>query len=176
MLTKDAAIEGSNEGVRLRSLETVRLDGATGRPPLQRLFSTFLRGRAGIGLLLLRAALGVTAAYQGILRLPGPSDASNPSWGQWILCLTLIVSGAALVLGFLTPFAGLGAGISFLGMAVKWLPLTAIDLRDARLLALGGVVAAVSIVLLGPGAFSLDAYWFGRREIVIPPSLPPPEP
>lgn len=176
MLTKDAAIEGSNRGARLRSLETVRLNGATGRPPLQRLFSTFLRGRAGIGLLLLRAALGVIAASQGVLRLPWPSDASNPSLGQWILCLTLIVSGTALVLGFLTPFASAGAGLCFLGMALKWLPLPATDLRDARLLALVCLVAAVSIALLGPGAFSLDAHWFGRREIVIPPSLRPPEP
>jgi len=29
---------------------------------------------------------------------------------------------------------------------------------------------AAAIVLLGPGAFSLDARLFGRREIIIPPS------
>jgi hypothetical protein len=30
-------------------------------------------------------------------------------------------------------------------------------------------VIAVALCLLGPGAFSLDARWFGRREVVIPP-------
>jgi hypothetical protein len=28
---------------------------------------------------------------------------------------------------------------------------------------------ALAIALLGPGAISLDAYFFGRRKIVIPP-------
>jgi hypothetical protein len=28
---------------------------------------------------------------------------------------------------------------------------------------------AVAVALMGPGAFSLDARLFGRREIVIPP-------
>jgi len=30
------------------------------------------------------------------------------------------------------------------------------------------VILAAAIALLGPGAFSLDARLFGRREIVIP--------
>jgi uncharacterized membrane protein YphA (DoxX/SURF4 family) len=32
---------------------------------------------------------------------------------------------------------------------------------------------AVAVALLGPGAFSLDARLFGRREIVIPPVSTP---
>lgn len=156
-------------------VDLVRVDGATGRPSLQRLFSTFLRGRPGIGLLLLRAALGVIAVSQGILCFPGTLSPSSPSLGQWILSFALVISGAALVLGFLTPLAGIGAGLCFLGMALRWFPGTPTDLHDVRLLVFGVVVTAVSIVLLGPGAFSLDAYCFGRREIVIPPSLHPPE-
>jgi hypothetical protein len=31
---------------------------------------------------------------------------------------------------------------------------------------------AAALVLLGPGALSLDARWFGRREIIIPPAAP----
>jgi uncharacterized membrane protein YphA (DoxX/SURF4 family) len=38
------------------------------------------------------------------------------------------------------------------------------------------VVMATAVLLLGPGAFSLDARFFGRREVVIPHvSSPPPE-
>jgi hypothetical protein len=36
------------------------------------------------------------------------------------------------------------------------------------------VAAAVAIVLTGPGALSLDARLFGRREIVIPRTPRPP--
>jgi hypothetical protein len=32
----------------------------------------------------------------------------------------------------------------------------------------------VAITLLGPGAFSLDARLFGRREIIIPEAARPP--
>ena len=37
------------------------------------------------------------------------------------------------------------------------------------------IVMATAIVLLGPGAFSLDARLFGRREIVIPLAARPPD-
>ena len=32
----------------------------------------------------------------------------------------------------------------------------------------GVIILAVTIALLGPGAFSLDARMFGRREILVP--------
>ena len=44
----------------------------------------------------------------------------------------------------------------------------------ARLIALIIVIVAIGIALLGPGAYSVDSYLFGRREIVIPPRLPEP--
>jgi hypothetical protein len=31
------------------------------------------------------------------------------------------------------------------------------------------LVMTAALILLGPGAFSVDSYLFGRREIVIPP-------
>ena len=121
----------------------------------------------------MRAAVGFTAAAQGVFYLLGPS---NPSSGKWLLGLVLIASGVALAAGLFTPFAGLLMGLCFLGIALSWFPAPAWGLHDARLVACGMIVTAAALTLLGPGAFSLDGRLFGRREIVIPPSSRPPEP
>jgi uncharacterized membrane protein YphA (DoxX/SURF4 family) len=147
-------------------------EGAPGRYALQRLYSTFPGGRPGIGLLLLRAAVGIAAVVGGVFYFSGPS---SPSPGIWLLGLALIASGAALAVGCLTPAAALLVGICFLGIALSWLPAPSWGLHDARTVAFGIIITAVAIALLGPGAFSLDGRLFGRREIVIPPSSRSPE-
>ncbi len=146
--------------------------GATGSYALQRLYSTFPGGNPGLGLLLLRAAVGLAAAAHGVLYLSGPSI---PSPGKWLLGLVLIVNGMALTAGFFTPVTGLLLGLCFLGIAVSWFPAPTWGLHDGRLVACGMIVTAIALALLGPGAFSLDGRLFGRREIVIPPSSRPPE-
>jgi uncharacterized membrane protein YphA (DoxX/SURF4 family) len=143
---------------------------------LQRLFSTFPHGRPGIGLLLLRTAIGVTAVVEGGLCLPVVSGVLTSSYGQWVYCLVLILSGAALVIGFLAPVAALAIGACFSLTSFGWLPEPVGGMHEARLAGLRLVIAALSLALLGPGAFSLDAYLFGRREIVIPPSVRRPQP
>ena len=148
------------------------LMASQGRYALQRLYSTFPGGRPGIGLLLLRAAVGLTAVAEGIFYISGPS---SPTSGGWLLGLLLIASGAALTAGFLTPIAGLLLALSFLGIAFSWFPEPSWGSHDARLVTFGMIVAAAALALLGPGAFSCDGRLFGRREIVIPPSLHPPE-
>jgi len=122
--------------------------------------------------LLLRAAVGLAAAAVGVLYLSG---SSNTSLDKWVVGLILIAGGAALAIGFLTPYAGLLVGVCFLGVAFSWFPVPSWDLHDARLVAFGMIITAAAIDLLGPGAFSWDGHLFGRREIVIPPASRPPD-
>jgi len=78
------------------------------------------------------------------------------------------VAGAALVLGVLTPAAGiLQAALSLWGLAMD---LASSGVHPGRQLFMGlePALLCIGVSLLGPGAFSLDAVFFGRREIVIP--------
>ncbi len=132
---------------------------------LQRLFSSFPGGCPGAGLLLLRAAIGIITIIQGTLYLANPG---NVTLGIGTIGLLSIASGVLLLIGFLTPIASALAGLGTLGTALAWFPAATQNLFDARLPTLFGVIMSAAIVLLGPGAVSLDARLFGRREIIIP--------
>jgi len=86
---------------------------------------------------------------------------------MWIAALAL-ASGAALVAGLLTPIAAALTGLGAVGIAFSFLPPPGADLADSRLVVILIAIVAVAIVCLGPGAFSVDARLFGRREIIIP--------
>ena len=131
----------------------------------QRLFSTFPGGWPGAGLFLLRAAIGVTTIIQGGLYL---SDPSNLTFGTGAFGVLAIASGALLLIGFLTPVAGALVGLGTLGVAIAWFPAATPNLFDAKLPVVFAVIVSAAIVLLGPGAVSIDARLFGRREIIIP--------
>ncbi len=81
----------------------------------------------------------------------------------WILISLGVISAACLLVGVMTPVMAtvvtLGAGI----LAVSGGLDSAIEV----------IVLAVAVALLGPGAFSLDARMFGRREIFLPNPRPP---
>ena len=133
---------------------------------LQRLFSTFPDSCPGVALLLLRAIVGVAAIVQGFLYL---SRGGKSSTGGLLLGVVLAISGVCLIIGFLTPIASILAGAGCVASEISWLPAPVTTLFDGTLVSLEMIVMAVSIALLGPGAFALDARLFGRREIVIPP-------
>jgi uncharacterized membrane protein YphA (DoxX/SURF4 family) len=78
----------------------------------------------------------------------------------WTIVVLLLASTACLLLGFVTPVAAVLIGLASLGLAFWTTPYPIQDLEV--------VVLAVVIALLGPGAFSIDARMFGRREILIP--------
>ena len=142
-----------------------------GRFPLRRLFSSFPGGKTGLGLLLLRAAFGGSACAAGVLYLSGLIQRGPLLWA---VASILILSGAALVIGFMAPLASLSAGLCGSGIVLSRVPAVPFSLVGARLVALIIVIVAIGIALLGPGAYSVDSYLFGRREIVIPPRLPEP--
>jgi uncharacterized membrane protein YphA (DoxX/SURF4 family) len=132
---------------------------------LQRLYVTFPAGRPGVGLLLLRAALGATAFGKASLYL----SAARPDIdGSSTMGLAAGICGVLLIVGFLTPLASAVYGLSTLAAAFSWLPDSEGFLGGTWCLALLIAISA-AMVLLGPGANSVDARLFGRREIIIPP-------
>jgi hypothetical protein len=122
---------------------------------LQRLFSTFASGFPGVGLLLQRlitAAAISWSVFAGFHETPHHTS----------LTLLLVDGGAAffLLVGLWTPFAGAVIACCELWMAVSggefWLPLVLATL-------------AAALAMIGPGAWSMDALLFGRKQIA-PPS------
>jgi uncharacterized membrane protein YphA (DoxX/SURF4 family) len=135
---------------------------------VQRLFSAFPDRGPGAGLLVLRVAAGTILVFQGALAHSTRGGATPELLLAW---LTLAV-GAMLIVGVLTPVAGLGAMLVSVLTASTWLPHPPADSVNSWTARLFFVVVSFAIALLGPGAFSLDAYLFGRREIVIPRQSP----
>jgi uncharacterized membrane protein YphA (DoxX/SURF4 family) len=124
---------------------------------VQKLFSAFPGGWPGLGLLLLRALVGVTLIAQ-IVPYVGSTKLTVLGWV--VTALVLIIASCCLV-GFMTPIAAIVIGLGAIALAVSSLPYTNQTLLNV-------IVLTTAIALLGPGAFSIDARMFGRREILIP--------
>jgi len=134
---------------------------------VQRLFSAFPGRGPGTGLLLLRVAVGIVVIAEGSIVLSTRGSALG-----LLMAVALILVGTMLAVGVLTPLAGLLAAITSVLGGSPWLALSSSTLVDDWVGRAFFVIVSLAIALLGPGAFSLDAYLFGRREIVIPRQSP----
>jgi uncharacterized membrane protein YphA (DoxX/SURF4 family) len=129
---------------------------------LRRLYSTFPGSLPGAGLLLLRITIGAGLLIHTFSWLIEPQTSNNGMWAPGLLALVISIS---FLLGFLTPLVGSLSALA--GIAIRWLhPEWSASMTG--LLSVSPLVMVIAITLLGPGAFSLDAYFFGRRKIIVP--------
>ncbi len=120
---------------------------------MRRLFSNFAHGPPGAGLLLLRLAAGIALIFQGIQAL-----LAGPPLGPALFQALSIGLGTLLLAGLWTPIAGALVTVDALwevfssGQPSRWIMLAAL---------------AAALVLIGPGAWSVDARLFGWRRLDI---------
>lgn len=117
---------------------------------MQRLFSTFPNGGPGAALLLLRFAAGGFLIV-GEVFVPGLF--TTEIHGAFVLL------GCTLVIGLWTPVTATIAAVleGLSALSTKGDPGTQFLM----------MVLTISLALLGPGAWSLDARVFGRKRIDI---------
>lgn len=148
-------LKGPFEGVEdQREPNTIELG-----PGLQRLFSTFPNSWPGVGLLLLRVCLGVALISFGIAGVSGtPSEPIT-------LAQNLIAAVGAIFLlaGLWTPVMGTLAALDEVWIALSRYSPGQQDMWTHIFLAM----LAVSVAMLGPGAWSIDARLFGRKRFDI---------
>jgi uncharacterized membrane protein YphA (DoxX/SURF4 family) len=130
---------------------------------LQRTFSSFPSGWAGMALLVLRVVVGALAALQAGLIITGSHTTGHLAA---LAAISMAIAGLVLVIGFLTPIASALVCLGEAGIMLTCVHAPLL-LFDSRMAAFEFVVMSGVLVILGPGAISLDARLFGRREVVI---------
>ena len=93
---------------------------------------------------------------------------SNRSLITWSLAALTFAGGAFLLAGLMTPLVAALVAAGGIAAVLSWIPLPGQALSDSYPAILNLIVLSIAIALLGPGAFSIDARMFGRREITIP--------
>lgn len=122
--------------------------GANSLAHVQRLFSTFPGSWPGLGLLILRMTVGLSP----FVVLTTTFDDTGSA--QALLACAAVLA-VCVVIGAATPFTSPALAI-FVILANQQ------EFSAAWLALVGG---STSLMLVGPGAWSLDAMLYGRRRI-----------
>lgn len=131
------------------------------------MFSMFPDGWPGAGLLLLRLATGVVLISQSVEYF---GEKHEVGLEGVVLAALASAVGFSLVIGFLTRLVAFAAAAAGIVGIFSWLPTSSSGPLVIPSTAALCAVIAIAVLCLGPGALSLDARLFGRREIVIPAS------
>jgi putative oxidoreductase len=119
---------------------------------LQRLFSNFANGWPGAGILLQRGLAGSILVYNCFLQV------SEKHFGMVVVPEIIgAIAGSLLLLGLWTPIAGATALVTQLWAFLVGISLSASD-------GMAGMLG-LTIAMIGPGAWSIDARIFGRKHI-----------
>ena len=119
---------------------------------MRRLYSTFAGGWPGIGLILMRLAVGFAlVSSAGSVLLSGPDIP--------MAVLSVLLAGAAilLIIGLFTPIVGTLVAL-IEGCRLILMPAD-------RLLYLLVATLGAALAMLGPGRWSVDARLFGWKRI-----------
>jgi len=119
---------------------------------LQRLFSTFANGLPGAGLMLQRFAIAGILLHSAVAQLQAPSQLASVS-----LQILDICAGIFLLIGLWTPLVG-----TIIATRELWV-FIAIPGNPGMPLVVA--ILAATLAMIGPGAWSVDALLFGRRQI-----------
>lgn len=121
---------------------------------MRRLFSTFAHGAPGTGLLLLRLTVGTVLIDHAVSALT-----NRPSLTGGVFYSLLILLAVLLLIGLWTPVAG-----ALLALSAIW-EATTHSASWQHWVSTG--IMGVALTLLGPGAWSVDAWLYGWKQIRI---------
>ena len=128
---------------------------------LQRTFSGFPSGCPGFALLLLRFGVGGTSSLQSALLIAATQHVA----GSTLAAAFAIIASLALIIGLLTPIAAALLCLGGLAATIDLSIVGYIPLFESSIARIEFIVMSAALICLGPGAFSLDARLYGRREI-----------
>jgi uncharacterized membrane protein YphA (DoxX/SURF4 family) len=115
--------------------------------------------------MFLRLTIALNTVRCGVGALVG---SSSHTIGVWVVGSLAIAVGTSIFIGFLTPIASAAATVGYLVTGISSFLMTEVNDHISMLAAFNLAAISAALILLGPGAFSLDARFFGRREIIIP--------